>query len=387
MDADQNAQKRFARSILGWFRGQDTDDQGPDGQANDMPGGTADDPPQLSRAVQLALIGDFLDAHDLAVSPQTLAAALAVTSGGNPLLARRIEDRLAEGEHVSGSWLAHASGERSDPGALDEEPASPFEPLIEQLRAMLDSFAVATKSVRSATGDYGSALEKQAASIAQMNGQMNESGGVNLDEMAGLVRSMIARTQKAEEEMRRSDQETAGLRASLAKAQRDAKVDALTGLPNRRAFETHYAELYRDTRESVERLSVAFCDIDHFKKINDRHGHDTGDRMLKAVASSLAAISGENCHVARHGGEEFVMLFRGNSPEQALERLDGLREALAARNFVNRHNEQPIGRVTFSAGIADAFAYPDPREALRAADRALYKAKESGRNRIELADE
>ena len=378
MDADQNAQKRFARSILGWFRGQE-----PGAQGFTLPGCGPDDPPQLSRAVQLALIGDFIGAHDLAVSPQTLAAAFAVTSGGNPLLARRIEDRVAQGERVSGSWLAHASGERSDPGAEAEEPASPFEPLIEQLRGMLDGFAAATKSVRSATGEYGSALEKQAASIAQMN----ETGGVNLDEVAGLVRSMIARTQKAKEDMRRSDQEAAGLRASLAKAQRDAKVDALTGLPNRRAFEAHYAELYRDTREGLERLSVAFCDIDHFKKINDRHGHDTGDRMLKAVASSLSAISSENCHVARHGGEEFVMLFRGNSPEQALERLDGLREALAARNFVDRHNDQPIGRVTFSAGIADAFAYPDPREALRAADRALYKAKESGRNRIELADE
>ena len=378
MDANHNAQKRFARSVLGWFRGPDSDVQ-----SDTLPGGMAGDPPQLSRAVQLALIGDFLDAHDLAVSPQTLAAACAVTSGANPMLARRIEDRVAEGERVSGSWLAHASGERSDPGALDEEPASPFEPLIEQLRAMLDSFALVTKSVRSATGDYGGALEKQAASIAQMD----ETGGVNLDELAYLVRSMIARTQKAEEDMRRSDQETAGLRSSLAKAQRDAKVDALTGLPNRRAFETHYAEMYRETREAVERLSIAFCDIDHFKKINDRHGHDTGDRMLKTVASSLSAISGKNCHVARHGGEEFVMLFRGNSPEEALERLDGLREALAARNFVNRHNDQPIGRVTFSAGIADAFAYPDPREALRAADRALYKAKESGRNRIELADE
>ena len=378
MDNNPNAQKRFARSVLGWFRGQNADDQ-----SFPLPDGATDDPPQLSRALQLALIGDFLDSHELALSAQTLAAAFAVTSGANPLLARRIENREAEGGHVSGSWLVHASGERDDPGVLEEEVASPFEPLIEQLRAMLDSFAVATRSVRSANGDFGSALAKHADSIAELAG----TGGVNLDEMAGLVRSMIARTQKAEEDMRRSDQETAGLRASLAKAQHDAKVDALTGLPNRRAFEAHYADVYRDTRESVERLTVAFCDIDHFKKINDRHGHETGDRMLQTVAKSLSAISGKNCHVARHGGEEFVMLFRGNSPEETFERLDALREALAQRNFVNRHNEQPIGRITFSAGIADAFAYPDPREALRAADRALYKAKESGRNRIEIADE
>ena len=173
MNANPNAHKRFARSVLGWFRGQDDDDQ-----ASSLP--AMDDPPQLSRAVQLALIGDFLDAHDLAVSPQTLAAAFAVTSGTNPILARRIEDRVAEGERVSGPWLVHASGERSDPGALEEDVASPFEPLLEKLRAMLDSFALATRSARSATGEYGSALEQQAASIAQMDG----ASGVNLDELA-----------------------------------------------------------------------------------------------------------------------------------------------------------------------------------------------------------
>lgn len=387
MEENPNAKKRFARSVLDWFRSEGED------VAASPPAvivSHEDDPPQLSRAVQLALIGDFLDEHDLAVTQQTLAAAWAVTSGNSPGLARRIEERLAGGEAVSGSWLAQASGLRSDPGALvDEDGNSLFEQLIEQLRTMLDSFAVATKAVRSANGAYGTALEQHASKIAGMGASEQEgaSQGVNLDELAGLVRSMIARTQKVEEEMRRSDGETAKLRANLAKAQQDAQIDALTGLPNRRAFETYYKETYRQTRESLERLAVAFCDIDHFKRINDRHGHDTGDRMLKTVASSLAAISGENCHVARHGGEEFVVLFRGNSPEQAFERLDGLREALAARNFVNRHNDQPIGRVTFSAGIADAFAYPDPREALRAADRALYRAKETGRNRIELAGE
>ena len=111
---------------------------------------------------------------------------------------------------------------------------------------------------------------------------------------------------------------------------------------------------------------------------------DSRDRYLYHKTTSRALYDEERAKFVATCSE---IRAYGNSPEEALERLDGLREALAARNFVNRNNDQPIGRVTFSAGIADAFAYSDPREALRAADAALYKAKESGRNRIELADE
>ena len=127
---------------------------------------------------------------------------------------------------------------------------------------------------------------------------------------------------------------------------------------------------------------MAFCDIDRFKLVNDTHGHDTGDRVIQSVAEVLARISNENCHVARHGGEEFVLLFRGLTVAQSAAILDQAREGLAQRNFINRATDQPIGQVTFSGGIADVFDFPDTREALRAADKALYRAKNEGRNRI-----
>ncbi|MFX5968796.1 diguanylate cyclase, partial [Acinetobacter baumannii] len=80
-------------------------------------------------------------------------------------------------------------------------------------------------------------------------------------------------------------------------------------------------------------------------------------------------------HVARHGGEEFVLLFRGLSKAEARDRLDAVRANFAERRFVNRVNDEPIGQVTFSGGVADAFAYPTVSDALRAADEALYAAK------------
>lgn len=79
------------------------------------------------------------------------------------------------------------------------------------------------------------------------------------------------------------------------------------------------------------------------------------------------------------------MLFRGSPPSEARAKLDRAREELAARKLVNRRTDQPIGQITFSGGIADVFGHDDPRAALRAADEALYKAKQSGRNRILIA--
>jgi len=107
--------------------------------------------------------------------------------------------------------------------------------------------------------------------------------------------------------------------------------------------------------------------------------------VLRLIADLLSGISDDKCHVSRHGGEEFVMLFRGCTLTEAKERLDRLRESLAERRLVNRHNDEPFGQITFSAGVADVFDHPDPRAALKAAHEALYGAKTGGRNQIRVA--
>ena len=119
--------------------------------------------------------------------------------------------------------------------------------------------------------------------------------------------------------------------------------------------------------------------------VSQPDGSSGRDRVIQSVGEVLLRISNDKCHVARHGGEEFVLLFRGLTVAQAHDILDKARASLAQRNFINRATDQPIGQVTFSGGIADVFAFPDTREALRAADQALYRAKNEGRNRICLA--
>ncbi|VVT20110.1 GGDEF domain-containing protein [Erythrobacter sp. EC-HK427] len=354
--------------LLKWL-GFGRDDAGP------VTGRRYSDPVRHARAFLLDRICAFLLDNGLEISAQNLAAAHSAFAGFNPGLERRIFRRIESGEAITQDWLDQATA--SD-GVVDDEAISR---LTEQLEQGIDQFSRSTQNARSATTSYGQALAEHVDALAAAP----DTDDVIVS-LADYARAMLERSRKAEQELRAAEEEADTLRHNLARARRDAEVDFLTGLPNRRAFEAVLEEEYRAAQAAIEPLCVAFCDIDHFKVVNDTHGHDAGDRVICAVADLLAEISGEKCHVARHGGEEFVLLLRGATAGKALNILDSAREKMAARKLVNRRTKQPFGQVTFSGGLADVFAFADPRTALAAADDALYRAKEAGRNRVLLAE-
>ena len=168
--------------------------------------------------------------------------------------------------------------------------------------------------------------------------------------------------------------------------------DALTGLPSRRALDERLAAL-------PPGVVVAMIDVDHFKQFNDTHGHDTGDQVLRMVAWRLAEVpDGE---AFRYGGEEFTLLFDGLTPADALARLEGARQAVAACRFLLRSGDRPKGKqgkarrgreearhglsVTISIGAAVRKDGEHPASLLKRADEALYSAKEAGRDRVHSA--
>jgi diguanylate cyclase len=317
-------------------------------------------------------IADFLFANQLPITQANLIVAHAAFSGEANSLARTIASRAAAGEAFEQQWLDETAST-----LLPVQKDASMELLAQKLERGIQIFEQTSSNAKETTREYGEALNVEVGKLQHV-----DAAGVMMHNLAEIARSMIERTTKIEKQMEESQSEAAALRASLLKARRDAELDHLTGLPNRRAFEGVFENQWRLAQAEIEPLSIAFCDIDFFKKINDVHGHDTGDRVIQAVAQVLARISDERCHVARHGGEEFVLLFRGISLEDAFERLDQTRESLFQRRFVNRQNDEPIGQVSFSGGIADVFAFADRRQALKAADEALYRAKSEGRNRI-----
>lgn len=181
---------------------------------------------------------------------------------------------------------------------------------------------------------------------------------------------------------------TAVVEASHAMAYRDA----LTGLPSRRALD--------ETLRALDGpFTVAMVDVDHFKRLNDTYGHEVGDQVLRMVAAALARV-GAGGRPFRYGGEEFAVLFPGLDAAACLPALEAVRAAIEDAAFVLRAADRPRKRprkpkrrqggrrvrVTVSVGLAERTA-PDtpPADALRAADRALYRAKDAGRNRVVAA--
>ncbi len=357
--------------LLGWLGLRSPRDGDP--QQATEPGGVRD-LARLARRDMVDAIGAFLIDNDLEVTPANLIFAHSAFSGKNPRLARQITARTGNGG-VTQKWLDELTEEAADSSAQAE-----LERLMARLETNLDAFQTQSKAAHEHAVDYGTELEQHVSDLEQL-----QKTGQIVSNLADLAKTMLERTRKAEEEMRKSEEEAKSLRRSLERAKRDAEIDYLTGLPNRRAFEELLEAQYREAQMAMEPLSVAFCDIDNFKAINDAHGHEAGDRVLKTIADTLSQISDDQCHVARHGGEEFVMLFRGKNPAAAAERLDQAREHLAARRLINRKTDEPFGQITFSGGVADIFGFGDARAALKAADDALYRAKENGRNRIEVA--
>ncbi|MBK1620521.1 hypothetical protein CKO42_19215 [Lamprobacter modestohalophilus] len=173
------------------------------------------------------------------------------------------------------------------------------------------------------------------------------------------------------------------LRSAYDELRRQAVVDALTSIPNRRYFiEQLIRELHRGAREQMP-LSLIIFDIDYFKPFNDHYGHLAGDRCLRTVADTLkAGLHRATDFCARYGGEEFVVVLPNTGPEGAAKIAEELRRSISSLDL--EHAVAPFGKVTISAGVAtNTLGALDHESLIDRADRALYQAKARGRNRVE----
>ena len=159
--------------------------------------------------------------------------------------------------------------------------------------------------------------------------------------------------------------------------------DALTGLYNRAYFLEQIGVLAESAAAKGLGLAVLMLDVDHFKRVNDAHGHDAGDAVLREVAQVLRESTRAEDLVARYGGEEFVLALPVSAPDQASDRAERIRAAVAARRVAVPTSAAPL-RLTASVGLV--YARPGRAPAVSslvtAADRALYQAKNLGRNRV-----
>lgn len=331
-------------------------------------------------------VGAFLASHGLSPEPAHYSFAYDVVAHPDGVIAKAVA-RLTDGgvrlrrsdiESLGGTVVvggitpppAHGDDRAAEQRADDEAVQ-----LVAETQAQVDGFADMMRAMQDETRDFGRDLAQSAAAIERTTPASQTAAG--LGEIARITGTMLSRIRDAEVRLAQATHEADALRAKLAEANDTARRDALTGLPNRRAFD----EAFETRCEDDGPFCLAMCDIDRFKRINDGHGHQIGDRVLSAVGRTLA----EECDghlVVRHGGEEFAILLHGIALADAATHLDGVRNVIAGRRFRLRETDKPLGQVTISIGVTAVHAGETIAAAFDRADQLLYTAKAEGRDRV-----
>ncbi|MGJ8645429.1 MAG: GGDEF domain-containing protein [Marinomonas colpomeniae] len=177
----------------------------------------------------------------------------------------------------------------------------------------------------------------------------------------------------------RMEKDSTSLRSLLQEKLALAMTDSLTDLPNRTAYQDKVMPLCKAMQNAKKSLCLAVCDIDHFKKVNDTWGHLAGDKVLRLVPKQIRMALLKEDMIYRYGGEEFVIVFQNTTAAQAFERCEAVRRAVEKTPF--NMQGKPVS-ISVSIGIAELNSTEDSEALFSRADKQLYMAKESGRNRV-----
>jgi diguanylate cyclase len=198
------------------------------------------------------------------------------------------------------------------------------------------------------------------------------------DREQSRVSAMRVRNDQMRERVAELEAEAGRLHNQLKDEQRLSTIDVLTKIPNRLAYDKLMEEELKRWQRFKQPTCLAVWDVDHFKRINDSYGHRAGDRVLTTVAECLAGRIRGTDFVARYGGEEFVTVLPGTKLEDAVRVIDAMRIAISQIGFHFRGT--PVS-VTISSGVTALQTGDSPGVAFDRADKAMYRAKEGGRNR------
>jgi diguanylate cyclase len=295
-------------------------------------------------------------------------------------LAKEVERLLAAGEPLTEAKSAALAAVHMAHHISGENLAAASEKLALQIDTIGRTLADAQRD----HADYGRTLAGASKVFAEADAPVLAQAMKTLTEATRLIQS---KSSALEKRLNDSTSEVQRLQQNLDIVRRDAMTDALTGLANRKAWDEGIDAAVAQAARSGEPLSVAILDIDHFKRFNDTWGHQTGDQVIRYVASVIGRLGVAPRLAARYGGEEYAVALPGDTADATAGLLDALRLEIASRRLKRRSTNEELGAVTVSIGVAQYRRGDNAASLVERADVALYASKHGGRNLVTNGEE
>jgi diguanylate cyclase len=314
--------------------------------------------------------------HDVPATPENYAIWYAYAAGSDPELVKALDVVISN----NGTFTPERNAEIRERFFA----RSRLDQTVQATGAGLES---AIARILELLGDHDADQSAFGRKLAQMSGALDGGSTAEtvqqvLRQLRQETRAILVKNQELEYRLNRSKREIEQLRQDLETVRRDALTDPLTGIANRKQFDQRLREACAAALEDGTAVALVMADIDHFKAFNDRFGHRVGDEVLKLVARHLRDHVKGRDTPARYGGEEFTLILPATSLDGATVLAEQIRKSLAEHNLTSRQTDLRYGRVTLSSGIAVYRLGERLDDLLQRADRALYLAKQGGRNRV-----
>ena len=273
-------------------------------------------------------------------------------------------------DDVDDIWSAYVSTDRLS--AASDRTGGGLLIEIDQVMSLIEAAVGSTAS-------YGASLATLSDDLSN-TGERHRARDI-VQALVQATRDVAASNRTLETKLRSSHGEIRALMQALDDVRAETLVDPLTGIANRKHFETVLATSVPRAHRTAEPLMLVVIDIDDFKRFNDSYGHLTGDQVLRLVSAAMRENVGGESTLARFGGEEFAILLPSASPSATLACAETIRRNVMGRELLKRSTGESLGRVTISLGVASLLPGDTPATFLDRADTCMYRAKRTGRNR------
>jgi len=316
----------------------------------------------------------FLATQKMLPTPINYALSYEYISGSNKKLSAAIDSLIKQRKSLDKDLTIKLYNKFISDNSLES-----FEEINQDLETLINNTRSLVAETSQKASNAGIVFEEQAATVTSI--KTTDDLQKVISEISDEATELATISQSLQEELDSANKEMGKLRKELIQVRESAATDALTGLLNRGAFDKALDDMIDQTSDNSESCLV-MLDLDHFKQVNDTHGHLIGDSVLKFTGNLLRKHTESHHFSARYGGEELAIVMPNTTIKKSAEIAEKIRVALESSRLKKKNSSESIGKITVSIGISRLNKNDSFEDLIMRADKALYQAKETGRNKV-----